>query len=151
MNNPSRTTVGNSSATASQRSSSSSRVTNPRGGARTKARGSTASLMAIACFPPARRPTAPPQLKQGGRRGYGLPNSDSRLRGKSDVNFLQLAGRPFHRIFGRHALDRFGIHVDDDVFAQDLAGLAIGWAGVSGELPGAAGLLERQHDRILLP
>src|SRR5262249_28978232 len=41
--------------------------------------------------------------------------------------------------------------VDNDVLAQYLAGFAIGRTGVAWELSGAAGFLERQHDRILLP
>src|SRR5262249_25523795 len=75
----------------------------------------------------------------------------SPLGGGSDVDLPQFAGRPFYGFFCRHALHCFGVHVDDHVLAQHLAGFAIGRTGIAWELSRAAGFLERQHDRILLP
>jgi hypothetical protein len=47
------------------------------------------------------------------------------------VNLGGLIMGPFHRVLGRHALDRLGIHVRDDVFGHHFGGLAIGRPGIS--------------------
>src|SRR5947208_239358 len=109
-----------------------------------------ASLIAIAGSSSARRRTRHPDLSVE-RRGYGSSNGHTSSRGKSDVNLAQLTGCPPYGVLRRHALHRLGVHVDDDVLAQHLAGFAIRRPGIAGELSGAAGIAERQHDRILLP
>src|SRR5258708_1650983 len=45
---------------------------------------------------------------------------------RSRVGLDALAVGPLGRLLGRHALDRLGVHVDDDVLADHLGGLAVG-------------------------
>src|SRR5262245_20957180 len=55
------------------------------------------------------------------------------------VNLDDFVVRPLHGVLRRHALYRLGIHVRDDVFAQDFGGLAIGGSGGAGGVTRARG------------
>src|SRR5882724_1130594 len=71
----------------------------------------------------------------------------SRLR----VSLDYLIKRPFHRVLGRHALDRLRIHVRDDVFGYHFGGLAIGRPRISWQPAEWRDIAEWQQDRIDFP
>src|SRR5262245_17791082 len=47
------------------------------------------------------------------------------------VDLAHLFGRPLHRLLGRHALHRLGVHVGDDVLGEHLGRLAVRRPGVA--------------------
>src|SRR6266545_7903661 len=49
----------------------------------------------------------------------------------SRVRLGRLRVRPLGGFLGRHALDRLGVHVDDDVLADHLGRLAVGRPGIA--------------------
>src|SRR3979411_1573941 len=91
------------------------------------------------------RPTGPAPATITSYAGNGVPPSwvVRRLyhpgrprhveRGMAGVGLDDPCVRRLARFLGRHALDRLGVHVDDDVLADHLGGLAVGWPGVAGE------------------
>src|SRR5262245_28813482 len=138
MNRPSRMTVGNRRTAPSTRSSS--RACNhlvARGSAWGVATGRAAASTA---------PPDPPAILRAltsvphGFRAHHLA-----------IDLLEFALRPFDRLLGRHALDRLGVHVDDDVFRVHLAGLGRGRPFVAEQPEGPGRRPVRQHDRVLLP
>src|SRR6266481_6533801 len=73
----------------------------------------------------------------------------SRLR--SGVDLHELVMSPFYRVFGRCALDRLRIHVDDDVFGFDFGSLAVRASSKAFETADARQILERAQHRIDAP
>jgi hypothetical protein len=61
-----------------------------------------------------------------------MPRLGTRKRRSSGVDLVELAFGPRDRILRGHALDRLGIHVDDEVLGQDLGGLLAGGSGKAG-------------------
>ncbi len=59
-----------------------------------------------------------PRDPRGTRRGSCLSwfTHARDVHSASAIDFFEFFFRPLHSIFGRHALDRLGIHIDDDVF-----------------------------------
>src|SRR6478672_323815 len=70
---------------------------------------------------------------------------------RSAVNFAHLAVGPLHRIFGRHALDGLGIHVDNDVLGEHFGSLASRRARMAIDTPEPGCDAVGGHYRILLP
>src|SRR5262245_46038117 len=150
MRSPRSTTVGASSSEASSRSLSSMRVS--RGGCAACGRGSATSSRAAP-------PPAPPAI--GRFTATSLPLAESRQPGRDPsalVDLLELGLGPLDGILGLHALDRLGVHVDDDVLREYLRCLARGGAGVAEDPRVARGRpedLERLVDllphRVVLP
>src|SRR5690349_15604181 len=118
MNKPSSTTVGMSSARASQRSSWNGRK---RCGGGASPYVETAVLAMGGPLPS----TAPPQLSATGRtrRCGGVSLSGRTQAAGLSVDLLQLALGPLHSNLGRGTLHGFRVHVGDDVFGERLGRL----------------------------
>src|SRR5262249_38117068 len=109
MNRPSRMTVGNKRTAPSTRSSSRA-CNHPV--ARGSARGTATGRAVASTAPP--DPPAILRALTSGPHGF--------LEHHLAIDLLELALRPFHRLLGRHALDRLGVHVDHHVLRVHLAG-----------------------------
>src|SRR4051812_26062169 len=138
MNSPSSTMVGNSSAIASQRSSSNSMLRRPRGARRSPTEG---AVVVVALIPDA----LPRGTASRERVAAPLP------RHSAPVDPRQLRMRLAYRLFGWHALHRFRIHVGDDVLRHDLRRLGVRGAGITWHAAGTCGIAVGQHHRILVP
>ena len=68
-----------------------------------------------------------------------------------DVDLYKLAMGPFNCIRRRHTLDRFGVHVDENVFGNRFRRRSAGWSGITGKSAAAHRRVKRQHYRIDLP
>src|SRR6267378_3786575 len=91
------------------------------------------------------RPTGPAPATITSYAGNGVPPSwvvrrlyhpgrPCHVEGRmSGVGLDDLRVCPLGRVLGRHALDRLRVHVDDDVLADHLGGLAVGRPGVAGQ------------------
>src|SRR6516164_6766491 len=58
---------------------------------------------------------------------------------------------PLHRRLGRHALNRLGVHIGDDVLGHHFGGLAIGRSRISWQPTERWDVAEREQDRIGVP
>src|SRR5262249_12709229 len=72
-------------------------------------------------------------------------------RTASGVGLDAFAVGPLGRLLGRHALDRLGVHVDDDVLADHLGRLAVGRPGIACQPAEHRQVLERLQHRIDVP
>src|ERR1700732_5490588 len=69
----------------------------------------------------------------------------------SGVDLYQLSMGPLDCIRGRHALDGFGVLVDEDVFGDRFRRRPARRAGIAGKPAAAHRGVKRQHYRIDLP